>query len=238
MVLLEEHYDLINTELSEKYDVKVYDFRNSKFVSLVRVLGSEYHQITNKKRECFTLLSDENTSKLSGKITYGYSNFENENIVHVSEVDSFTIDSNDSNEATNFPNRIATSKQIITSAGGISEINIKTRDIGNNQYVSLKPDYIFCVNEITQYEINESKRLGIPIMLTSQNTLENQTNELGKMIPALGNELQNYIFESNDYRNSQNLIQKKLENRLNTTKNYTSQEIQRLYNIAKKITKI
>lgn len=147
-----------NEMLSKKYGVDVYYLDGEDFSMIIRGLGNTYRQQFNLHRECFSLINQDNTSRVNSEFYYGYTNINHNNIIHVSENDSFS--SNDIN-TTRKINRIMTSEEI-NSYRELSEIQIKT-DNG-----TLRPDYIVVFDEITEDHIYDSKKLGIPIVLINE----------------------------------------------------------------------
>lgn len=83
----------INPKLSLKYKTNIYDLRDQEFFMLVR--GEEYHQeITSSLRNCYSIISNENTSVFGGgTITiYGYNHIDVDRVLHVYESDSYSLD--------------------------------------------------------------------------------------------------------------------------------------------------
>ena len=223
MLKLSEHSDLINEEYSSQLGTTVYDFRGKEFIALVRELRSDFSENTKNKMDCYSLISDKNTRTIEYGITYGYSDFDIDRVIHMSEKDAFSVDSRNSNESTQAPNRIATSSQLIESYFGISEINIATKDLGNGQYEAIRPDFIVSKDKITAAEISESKRLGIPIVLITENTITTSTNELGDS--SMSSRTSDYSYGYDMYQ------EVRLEERLNNSHKYTEAEIQELFRI-------
>lgn len=148
-----------NDFLSNKYGVDVYMLDGEDFNMIIRGLGNTYRENIGLYRECFSLISQDNTSKHESPFYYGYNDINYNNIVHVSEHDSFSTDV--SKNSTKNINRIMTSDEI-NSYYGKSEIQIKT-----NQE-ALKPSYLVAFNDIPESYIENSKTLGIPIVLINE----------------------------------------------------------------------
>lgn len=148
-----------NDFLSNKYGVDVYMLDGEDFNMIIRGLGNTYRENIGLYRECFSLISQDNTSKHESPFYYGYNDINYNNIVHVSEHDSFSTDV--SKNSTKNINRIMTSDEI-NSYYGKSEIQIKT-----NQG-DLKPSYLVAFNDIPESYIENSKTLGIPIVLINE----------------------------------------------------------------------
>lgn len=146
-------------DLSKKFGTNVYLLDGEPFNMIIRMLKRNFEEEIKNVRECFSLIGNDNTSRISGGICYGYNKIDLKDIINVSEVDAFSSDFiND--EVT--INRIMTSDEI-NSYAGISEIQIKT-----NNGKALKPSYIVSYNKIEINEIEESKRLHIPIILIDE----------------------------------------------------------------------
>ena len=86
---------------------------------------------------------------------------------------SYTVD--DKNNLTNRVNRIATPKEIVESNSSFSEINIaneKNRDYNetdeNYKYKEMKPTGVLCIGKITKRQVDECKRLNIPLLDTGK----------------------------------------------------------------------
>lgn len=158
----------IHKGLSNKYGVKVFDLRNKKYFILARAISGCYNNITRNKRDCYTLLSDENSHTMQQSYLYGYSDFDNNSILHVFESDSFSADTiNDSlSVGTSKVNRIMTPKEIVTNSYWYSEIQIINKKNGNN-FITLKPSFLIVYDKIDKDTLNEAKRLNIPICIIS-----------------------------------------------------------------------
>ena len=146
------HPKVKNEELSKYYDTDIYLLDGADFTMMIRGLNGNYSsdEIFKKYRECFSLISEDNTSRFSygeNYCYYGYTNINTDDILHVSEDDSF---SGDEKNGTKKINRIMTSQEI-TSYEGISEIQIKTND------GIRKPDYIVAFNEITERNLMDAR---------------------------------------------------------------------------------
>jgi len=163
---------LINDEfISELYSTKtdcdVFDLRGKKYTMLVRVIGGNFYSKGNHEKDCYSIISDENNFVIrqddKNAIVYGYSSFDNDKVLHMFESDSRSLKRIDNK----LVNRIMTSRELVTSNGWYSEIQLinKKSDEGKYVYDIKNPDYIVAYDCIKDKEINESKRLGIPIVL-------------------------------------------------------------------------
>ena len=149
-----------NEELSKKYNIDIYYLDGEDFSMIVRSLSSQYReqkQYSFLNRECFSLITEDNTSVLSREFVYGYTEFNPENILSMNEDDAFSINSGQ----TNYVNRLMNSSEL-TSTAGINEIQIKIDS------TTLKPSYVVAFNEIKDTDVFESQRLNIPIVLINE----------------------------------------------------------------------
>ena len=156
---------------TDKNDVETYKFKGDPFYMVVRTLENGYRERTNNAHSSYSLISDENLNVFNDTgFLYGYDNIDPNSIENVFESDSYTVNSNE--EITNRPNRIMTPEEIVKSDSSYSEINIKNKINENydgktdlNKYKEMKPSYIVAMQEITEEQIEESKRLNIPIVV-------------------------------------------------------------------------
>ena len=166
----------ISKELSDKYGVSIYDFRDSEYTMLVRCLNSQYRDDNNNRRDCYTLLSNLNSKVLhSDSYIYGYSGFDNDCILHIFEGDAYSADSYDDIQKVNNSqvNRIMTPKQIITSDSNISEVQILNKKSNEKRkYSTLKPSFICVYDEVNDKVLEEARRLNIPIVIIRDNKLD------------------------------------------------------------------
>lgn len=183
--------NLKNDILSKKAGVDVYYLDGENFNMIVRSLNSGYSENYIQKRECFSLISNDNTSTVEGKYLYGYYNIDPKRIISVSENDAYSIDTLDETNNKRI-NRIMTSEEL-TSYSGINEIQIKQ---GDN---SLYPDYVVAFNEISLDEIGEAFKLNIPIVLINRKKYDKKQLI---QIPFIdeSNLYVNSLFDENTYK--------------------------------------
>lgn len=174
--------DLINLDnyedkiINDDSGVKVYDLRDGKYTMLVRA-QCRYRDVSNNRRNCYSIISDENSDtfghgKDSDMVIYGYNSFDNDTVLHVLEQDAFSIDIKDS-AGSRYVNRIMTSKEITNGSSWYSEIELVNIQNGRN-YMVKKPDYIVVYDCIRDIDIEESKRLDIPIVVISKTRLKDK----------------------------------------------------------------
>ena len=156
-----------SSELSNKYNTDVYDYRDKDFLILARVLKTPYREDTKNIRDCYSLISNEHVELIykNDKYIYGYNDFDVNKIMHVYEHDAY---SSDLKNGTRFINRIYSPSDLINVSSSINEIQILNTKKDNRYYESIKPSYIIAINDITMEEVNESKRLNIPIVLINE----------------------------------------------------------------------
>ena len=178
----ENNIDSFSIEESEEINVEVYDLSKKSYYLLVRVLSREYHEGTNSSQSSYSLISDKNLSvfeNATNSLIYVYDKIDPKRIINVYQGDSYTVD--DKNNLTNRVNRIATPKEIVESNSSFSEINIaneKNRDYNetdeNYKYKEMKPTGVLCIGKITKRQVDECKRLNIPLLDTGKEIEKSQ----------------------------------------------------------------
>ena len=175
MIDLSKYNDKINKEYSAKYGFNVYDLRDCEYTMLVRTLGSRYKEETINTRDCYSIISNENSNVYGdGSIVYGYYSFDNDNIIHMLEQDSFSSNSYDNENVTKYVNRIMTSKEIVNGSSWYSEIDIANSPNGTGKYKNMRPDFVVSYDKIRDIDIEEAKRLNIPIVVIKKTFLKDK----------------------------------------------------------------
>lgn len=175
MIDLSKYNDKINKEYSAKYGFNVYDLRDCEYTMLVRTLGSRYKEETINTRDCYSIISNENSNVYGdGSIVYGYYSFDNDNIIHMLEQDSFSSNSYDNENVTKYVNRIMTSKEIVNGSSWYSEIDIANSPNGTGKYKNMRPDFVVSYDKIRDIDIEEAKRLNIPIVVIKKTFLNDK----------------------------------------------------------------
>ena len=175
MFVISNNGDKISDELSKKYGTPVYDLRDSKYTMMVRALGCRYQVGTNNSRDCYSIVSDENNEVYQhGNYDniYGYSSFDNDRVIHMLEMDSFSNDISDRSGVSRYVNRIMTSKELTNGSNWYSEVDIANRKDDNGKYETMKPDFVVAYDTISDINVIESIRLGIPIVLIKKSLLK------------------------------------------------------------------
>lgn len=175
MFVISNNGDKISNELSKKYGTPVYDLRESKYTMMIRVLGCRYQESTNNSRDCYSIVSDENNEVYQhGNYDniYGYSSFDNDRVIHMLEMDSFSNDISDRSGVSIYVNRIMTSKEITNGSSWYSEVDIANMKDDNGKYETMKPDFVVAYDTISDINVIESIRLGIPIVLIKKSLLK------------------------------------------------------------------
>lgn len=175
MIDLSKYNDKINKEYSAKYGFNVYDLRDCEYTMLVRTLGSRYKEETINTRDCYSIISNENSNVYGdGSIVYGYYSFDNDNIIHMLEQDSFSSNSYDNENVTKYVNRIMTSKEIVNGSSWYSEIDIANSPNGTGKYKNMRPDFVVSYDKIRDIDVEEAKRLNIPIVVIKKTFLKDK----------------------------------------------------------------
>lgn len=180
MIKLREHPDFLDKSLSEKYGIPIYDLRNQEYIMLASCLW-KYQDRSCYKRNCYTLLSNENTNLFMENIfKYGYEDIEEDCVFHVFERDSASDDVTNKQIQEFGPqkiNRIMTSKQVILSCDSHSEIQIVNKKRHDSMYDVFQPSFLISLERISEEEILEARRLQIPIAIISETNLLKGTKE-------------------------------------------------------------
>ena len=188
-----EHKDIMK---SLEAGVDVYDLRNAEFTMLIRT-KYQHKDNTNASRNCYSLISDKNTSAFSEGTTafqYGYETLDKDLVSHVFEGDSFSQDTTDKSNSS-FVNRLMSPEEIVENNSQYSEINIMNRRFESDTYQNKKPDFIIAYDEVSEKEIEEAKRLQIPIVIIPK------TKDYSNNTIPFDREKDIYIDNSYDERN-------------------------------------
>lgn len=170
---IKENSKCLDFILSKQHGVSVYDLREKKYMLLVRRMG-KYFEDSPFERNCYSLISNENNDVYGNGygFLYGFDSFSYDTVLHVLETDAFSMNSKD--KSSNYVNRIMSPSEIVNSDNWYSEIQIVNRKNpnGKNKFSALKPSYLVVFDEIEQEVIEEAKRLSIPVVVISQQSLE------------------------------------------------------------------
>lgn len=180
LVVLSNYKDKIDIVNSERCGNDVYDLRDSKYTMLVRTKHS-HRDKGNSRRNCYSIISSDNSDTFGhwesndSLVIYGYNSFDNDRVIHVLEQDAFSGDVYDNSEVSKYVNRIATSKEITNGSSWYSEIELVNLQDENGKYDNKKPDFIVVYDEIRDIDINESRRLNIPIVIIRKTNLKRES---------------------------------------------------------------
>lgn len=181
--LKNKSYDMIKNELfslednsldsylSNKYGVDIYDARDKDFFMLVRSENNHLDEI-KLRRNCYSIISNDNTSVFAdGEANiYGYNSFLKESVLHMFEKDSFS--SSNLNNSTDRVNRIMTAHELANGSSWYSEIQLVNSKKDNDVYYSKNPDFIVVYDEVDDRSIAESKKRNIPIVIIKRKGLD------------------------------------------------------------------
>lgn len=162
--------------------VKIYDYKDKEFYMLVR-LENKHRDITKNPSNCYSLISNDGTSTIDSLVKnydgfiYGYLNFDKEKVLHVLEADAYSgrYDHMLGNTSL-YVNRITSSKELISSTNFYNELEVMNKAFGKS-YESLRPDYIVCYDTPRKSDLEEAKRLNIPICLVRYKLLKREDNQ-------------------------------------------------------------
>lgn len=184
---------LKNSELSNKHGVDIYELNGEKFYMLVKSMEpisdkdslniinlENENSETLVKRGCYSLIGSDDISVFSGKITYGFNNFNPDSIISIFESDcvsrtnTFEKKDNDiilnENYGTFLVNRLMTPSQIVNGLNSDKQVGYSEIQIAEN----LKPDFIVAFDKVNDLIINESKKLNIPIVVINRRKYKNR----------------------------------------------------------------
>lgn len=169
-----------NKDLSNNIGIDIYDFTDKNYFMLVKT-ADDYQEKTSHRTESYSIISNENNNVYDykhKKFIYGYSNFDIDSISHVFEIDAGVQDikNNTLSVGTRKVNRIMTLGQLTKNSNEYNEINIVNKKDNNDLYQKIKPDFLVVFEKIENKDIEESKRLNIPIVIIKQQLLS-KTND-------------------------------------------------------------
>lgn len=211
--LKDKSYDEILTDLTdltlfepnyEINDISVYDLRPIKYKLLVRssrkfkkyscYYKSYYSIITSIHNRTFGREND------SLSFDYGYLCADVNKILHVSERDLLSKYSDEHDCGTLAPNRIVNLYSLTEFDSSWSEIQIlNLKDTDN--YKCLKPDFIISyIEQIKPKILNEAQRLGIPVVIVNNRSLESLDSDW------LENEKYNTYYANPEFDKSVNFV--------------------------------
>lgn len=170
-----EHPEYIDMVNADKYGVEVYDLRDKEYTMLVRTQG-KFKNVDHYRRSCYSIISNDNTQIFgeyeSDSFLYGYDSFDSDKVLHMLERDSNS--SSFREVSSRYVNRIMTAEELILSNSSYSEVqlvNVKSDD-GKYLWKAKKPDFIVVFNYVESRHIEESKRLGIPIVIITKKKMD------------------------------------------------------------------
>lgn len=153
--------NLKNQELSVKYQTDVYELNGESFTFLVSCLSNIQEDITDYRRNCYSIISNKNMSVfIETIIIFGYTNIPIDHIMHVFENDAC---SDSLIGGSNYINRIRALDFLLRDKK-MNEIQIINDKLENGKYQRKKPSYIVCFDEIDNESLAASWKLQIPIV--------------------------------------------------------------------------
>ena len=167
----------INSELSNKFGIDVYELNGEDFNMMIRVT-SDINPTTLHKFDCYSLIGSKNISHFhyasyDEDLIFGFCNLNYQNISGVLEKDSMTKQEDGSKSM--YVNRIMTSKEIIEGDESYSEINIQNNIAQNEkEFNTIKPDFIVAYDEITESISKAAKKYSVPIVIINSKKYINQ----------------------------------------------------------------
>lgn len=159
---IENISNLENIQLSKKYQTKIYELKGEPFTCLVSCLTRPQEDITDFKRNCYSLISDKNMHVfLKDSLIFGYTDININNIMHMYEQDSY---SDSMIGGTDYVNRIR-NKDFLLNSNLTNEIQIINDNYQDKLYKRVKPSYLICFNEIDSESLQTSQDMHLPIIL-------------------------------------------------------------------------
>lgn len=158
---LDKNSKVYNAELSKKYDTDVYYLDSEEFYLYVH--SSRYGEwMDNKKTISLSLISHDNISHFyngNEQIIFGFKKLNKENIMHVSNTDSYT-----SHEyGTDKIQWIVPPKKLVDETKGYNEILYSEHNLEN-----FKPDFVVAYDHITLRHQKIAREMNIPIVLINR----------------------------------------------------------------------
>lgn len=203
-----------NNELSNKYNVYIYEFNGEPFYLLIHNTSKnidndeiDLHNLfyKNKKNDgiSLSLISDQNLNYYNDSkktFVFGFNKINPKQIVHVYNSDSFSFYEYGVKTASSRITKIYTPTDLIKNTDGYNEIvyEEKTKNTEFLNLLDLKPNYLICFDNVTKNEISVAKNYNIPIILINKSKYKVNDN---KNVKALIKEKENYIESYFDLRN-------------------------------------
>ena len=186
------YQNLKNVKLSMVYQTDIYELNGEPFTFLVSCLSNVQENITDYRRNCYSIISNQNMSVfIENNIIFGYQNILIDHIMHIFENDAC---SNSFVGGTPYINRIRDLDFLLKNQK-MNEIQIKNQELENNKYQRQKPSFIVCFDNIDEKSLGASKKLQIPIVIINRlkyqsllrnNNLKNGSEDMYYNINILG----------------------------------------------------
>ena len=158
LLKLDKNNKVYNKELSKKYNRDVYYLDGEEFYLYIH---SSYYGVwmNNKKTISISLISHDNIHHYDegvDKIIFGFNKLNIENIMHLSNSDSYTT-----NEyGTDKIQRIYNPRTLMEETVGYNEILYSERNLKD-----FKPDFIVSFDEITEKQLEVANEMNLPIVV-------------------------------------------------------------------------
>lgn len=172
---IKSNQGLKNKELSEKYKQDVYELKGEPFVILLSCLYEVQRDINNYKRNCYTLINQDNLNVFfPDSLVFGYTNISSNHIMHVYEQDAY---SNEEVGSSDFVSRIRDVDFLIANKYP-NEIQIINDVVDKQKYKRVTPSYVICFDTIDPKSLEASKSLNIPIVLIDKSKYKKYDSDL------------------------------------------------------------
>lgn len=172
---IKSNQGLKNKELSEKYKQDVYELKGEPFVILLSCLYEVQRDINNYKRNCYTLINQDNLNVFfPDSLVFGYTNISANHIMHVYEQDAY---SNEEVGSSDFVSRIRDVDFLIANKYP-NEIQIINDVVDKQKYKRVTPSYVICFDTIDPKSLEASKSLNIPIVLIDKSKYKKYDSDL------------------------------------------------------------
>lgn len=175
-----------NEELSEKYGVPVFTPKDSQYFAIVKQDTGYFNDDKVPTGHSFSLISDKNTTTFGNvkdgtTFIYDSSTLNPDQIVHTFPGDSYTMfrPSYYSENSTDRINKLMTVQELIDNTRGYNEILIleqgkKQTDI-DTKAQALNKMALYCVDEITEHDVEVAKKAGLGIILVQSSMKTNNS---------------------------------------------------------------
>ncbi len=180
---IENMSGLKNNDLSEKYQLPIYQLEGEQFQMLVTATAMD------RKKEKLNLNHDRSTSSCSvigdkhikvkneNNIVLGFADFDIDKVLHLHQTDSFTAYESLSTLHT----KVFTPDQLLRNTSGYNELLYSNTNFvdGEKEHQSLKPSYVVAYDRIETGDLLYARSCNIPIVVINSSKYQKKDGVLG-----------------------------------------------------------